>query len=755
MGEEKIESFKCVISRKIFGSIENDYKIYAVHVDTNEYPNIKRTKYGTATIVGDMHELDEGAEYTINAIGVNTDRGYNYQVKNIIKEKPNDVNDMYVFLQEILTLNQAETLYNNYPDIVDRVIKDDLEDIDLDKLKGIGKKTFEKIVLKINENYGIAELVAEFKGSITFNMLKKMHSKYPSLELIKQKLKKEPYKSLCNISRVGFITADKIILSIEKEGIISFNYDMKTSRERCLACITYFIEEAENDGHTKVSIKELREECLRLTPDCIDHFVSALKDDSIYYDKETMFASKNTTYHKEVYIADAIKSGLEVKNEWHFDREKCKKVDEFDLSGEQKDSIENLFKNNISILNGGGGTGKSYSTKVIINLLDEQNKTYMLLSPTGKAAKVLSEYTGKTATTIHRGLGYNPANGWAYNKENKLFCDLIIIDEFSMVDIPLFCRVIDAMDFNKTKLLLIGDNAQLPSVMYGNLMHDFMMANVIPTTTLTKVFRYKEGGLDRVAADVRNSKKYLSTDDLKDSPLIAFGESKDYTFINAVGNDLIDKTIAVYRKILEQDNCSKEDIQILTAYNKGEYGSVAFNNRIQKIANKENYYSKNFIKNGDTVFYENDIVLQTKNNYRARKVVDAFDLFNGGLDTSNETFIANGETGVIKMIDHNKGVAHILIDDTLIEYSRNDFNNLSLGYAISIHKSQGSGIKKVILITPSAHTYMLNSNLIYVGISRTKQNCYHLGSIGTLNTAIKKKANLKRNTYMQELLKDG
>lgn len=749
---EKEVTFRGRIVRQTYDG--GDYKIYAVDVEKENYPDIKFTKYGNATIRGEIHDLGIGIEYEIKAIEENTKYGYGYKVLNIRRNKPTSASDMYVFLSEILTIQQAQTLYEVYPDIVERVMENKLDDVDLSKLKGIKEYTFNIIKDKIVENFCLAELVVEFQGLFTLPMLKKLYEKYTSIQMIKKKLREDPYKCLCGLARVGFQTADSLLLELEKiskdnvkngkAAIIEFEDDLKTSKNRCLSCMLYLLEKNEEEGHTLINIAELRNQCVKLVPACANHFAECMKHESIYYDKDSMVTSLKTTYDLEKYIADRIISGLcKSNNKWDYDSEKYRIVNECGLSDEQIQIVKNICRYNICILNGAGGTGKSFSTQAVINMLKDNNKSFRLFSPTGKAAKVLSEYTKEQAATIHRGLGYMPPNDWTYNEEHKLDCDVLIIDEFSMSDIFLFGHVIDAIDFNNTKLLIIGDNAQLPSVACGNLLHDFMQSNIIPTVTLTKVFRYGEGGLMKVATDVRFCKEYLTS---ITKQFTYFGENKDYAFIN-VGSDIIVKNaVALYEKLLSQ-GYKTEDIQVLTAYKKGDCGQIAINNQLQKVANS-NYGSSECMKIGGIVYFKGDLVIQNVNNYHAQLFVD-----NDWCDSEeDETFIANGETGIVKDIFPSYLI--IDFDGVMVKYYRNDMQMVGLGYCITIHKSQGSSIKVVILLTPQAHTYMLNSNLVYVGLTRMKEKCFHLGNVDTVNMAVKKKANLTRNTFMQRLLKE-
>lgn len=751
--DKKEVKFKCSVVRKTYDG--GDFKIYAVDVDKNKYPDIKLTKYGNVTLTGEIHELGIGSNYEVAAVEQLSKYGYGYKVTNIKRDRPTSAEETYIFLREILTENQADVLCEVYPDIVDRVINNRLEDIDLNKTPGIKEYTFEVIKNKIVENFCLAEIVTEFQGMLTLSMVKKLHEKYSSVQMIKQKMREDPYKCLCGLARVGFKTADSILLELERESInnikngktpiIEFSCDLKTSKQRCLSCVLYLLEENENDGHTVMNIVDLRNQCMKLTPACSDLFVDCIKHESIIYDKDTMCVSLKSTYETESAIAETIIDGLKNNISWDYDIEKYRIINnDCELSDEQIKILEYICKYNICILNGSGGTGKTFSTQAIIHMLKDNNKSYELFSPTGKAAKVLSENTNEHASTIHRGLGYMPPNNWGYNEEAKMTCDVLIIDEFSMVDLNLFKHVVDAVDFKHTKLLMIGDNAQLPSVSCGNLLHDFMQSKLIPTVTLTKVFRYGEGGLMKIATDVRQCKTYL--EDVKQQ-CTYFGENKDYAFINVGSSTIVKNLIALYQKLLSSGKYNVDDIQVLTSYKKGDYGQIVINNQLQKIANK-NYGGQDFMKVGDITYYKDDIIIQNTNNYHARIFYE--DDFIPD-DMPKETFIANGETGKIKKIDQNKVI--IEFDDVLVEYDRSAMQMCGLGYCITIHKSQGSSIKVVLLITPAAHTYMLNSNLIYVGLTRMKERCFHFGDTTTVNRAIKKKANLSRNTFMQKLLK--
>ena len=741
---EKV-TFKCRIVRSTYDT--ETFKCYAVDVDKQKYPFVKFTKYGNAAICGDIQTLADGQEYEVTGIETNTKHGYSYKITNIKRDKPHTEAEMQSFLEEILTSKQASELFREYPNIVDKIIQNDYADIDLSKVSGVKEKTFAKIVEKVKSNYSLIELVGMFKGVLSISILKKLYSKYASAKVVENKLREDGYKCLCGISRVGFKMADGLLQELEREKIIKFDYDLKTSPQRCLSCVLYFLEENESNGNTKMSIKKLKNECDTLVPECSVHFVGVIKNNRIFYDRVTLMVGLKSTYDTEKYIADHIIEGLKSNIIWDYDIEKYRNFDGGSLTDEQINALQNVCKYNISILNGQGGTGKSQTSNAIIKMLQDNHKSFMLFAPTGRAAKVLSGYTKQKASTIHRGLGFKPPDKWVYNEDCKLFCDVLIIDEFSMTDIFIAKKIFEALDLTKTKLLIIGDNAQLPSVSCGNILHDFMMSDIIPTTTLTRVFRYGEDGLMTVATDVRNCKQYFKQD--TNSKIEFYGKNKDYAFINSTPANIIKNTLGLYKKLLSQGNIPS-DIQVLTAYNKGEYGTIVLNNHLQKIANK-NYGKTDYIKVGEVTYYVGDIVIQKKNNYEAELAN-----YNRNIDfdvpmENPVTFIANGEIGIITEI--NGYYLTIDFNDNKVIYHRDNMVDVGLGYCISVHKSQGGNSKIIILLTPLAHTYMLNSNLVYVGLTRMREKCFHLGDKATVNRAIKKKENFDRNTFMQELLK--
>lgn len=734
---DNVFKFKGKVVKPIYKS--DSFSVYALDVDKTTYPDIKQNKYKNVGICGELQDLITDVEYEIEATEQDTKYGVSYKVVKIKRDEPTTKEETYAFLREILTANQAETIINNYPDIIAIVKENRTNEIDVSKLKGIGNKSLEKIKNKIIENFYLMDLVTEFGGILSLSMLRKIYERYSSVELLKNKLKTEPYNSLTRVSGIGFKKADAIVLQLQKENVIDFGYDVRTSADRCLSCVLYLLQENENSGHTLMNLQDLRSQCLKLTPECVDSFVDVIKDDGIYYTKETMCVALRKTYEDEKYIANSIKYGLSVNRKWDYDWKQYQDKGEYNLSDEQIELLHSVCENNIVILTGGAGMGKSASTKMLIQMLDDNDKTFVLAAPTGKSAKVLKDFSKTDAKTIHRALAFNPQTGWGYNKDCKIDCDVFLIDELSMVSVELMTHVIDAIDFNKTKLVMIGDPNQLPSVQAGNILHDFLASRIIPVVRLTKVFRYGSGGILTAATDIINGNKYIPDNNSK---IISLGDDGGYTFIKSDDKSIINEAVALYKKLITVGMngyvYKPEEIAVLTAYNKGDYGATVLNNYLQRIANK-NYGSELCCKHGETTYYLGDIVMQRANNYEMQVY-----------EEEDEAFVANGECSKISLIDKNFMVSDF--DDIRIRYNREDLSDLALSYSYTIHKSQGSTIKVVIVISPKSHIYMSSSNLLYVAVTRSSDKCFHFGLPSTINMAMKKKENFNRHTFMQKML---
>jgi len=722
---------------------EVTFRIYAGDSNTKD---VQYNSYGNVSIIGALPELTLGVKYHITAEKEMKNNNPQYKVKWYRREKPMEKNEIRMFLNEFLTAKHVNEVMKSYPNIIDIINDGKIDEIDLSKLHGIGESYIKVIERKVLENFKFAEIIAEFKGMLDFEILKKLSNKCTSIDAIKSEIKNNPYEILTDISRIGFKTADKIILNFDKKckkalkkgevPPINFDYDLLTSRQRASACVNFTLTENENNGHSKMKINDLVKTVKGLTPQAYDNLVNVLKDKDKFVIKKPYIANRNT-YESEKYIADKIIEGLKYSNKWDIKDGDYYEFDGIKLTDEQSKTIPLLCDNNIVILRGSAGMGKSQSIKSVINMLDDNKKSFLISSPTGRAAKVIAGFTNKPSSTIHRGLGFNPAKGWMYNEKNKLNVDIVILDESSMIDIMLMEKLISAIDFKKTKILFVGDENQAPSVGCGNIYYDLINSNTIPTNTLSVVFRYGAGGILTAATDTSKSKVFLN----KKEQLQKFGDDNGYIFFNIQQEKIIKNVFNLYSKLIKTNKA--EDIMILSGYNVGEYGTVKINRIIQTIANPNAKDNKTHIKFGDDKYYENDLVIQTVNNYKAMK-------YQG--NEKDKVFISNGDIGtIVKITDRNQVI--VKFDKDVVLYDKSDFINIKLAYSISILKSQGGQAKNVILITPRAHTFYLNSNLIYVGMTRAKERVYHFGEADTVNRCIKKKADFNRKTFLKDILK--
>lgn len=719
-----------------------DYKICAFEVDKNTYPEIIPSKYGNITLKGSMPDLDWGIEYDIYANEVNDRYGTSYVVMSIFEKRPHIGDDAVSFLTKVCTINQASKLLSAYPNIIDRISEDSKFEIDYSKVKGIGEAKYRKIRNFISDNVIIIDLIAEFCGMISFNIMQKLFDKYGSATKVRNLIRTDPYECMCSLSGVGFKTADETILQMQAQGY-DFGYDIKTSSQRCIAFINYRISEEENNGDTVIDILSLKREVDSTIPECSDRFFESVKSDRFKLIKEYQGLSNKATYDAEDYVAEKLISLLKANYEpFQYDIESYRELDGFSLTDEQLKILDLVSNNGVSLLIGQAGVGKTASVKALLNLLDDLEVSYLLMAPTGKAAKVMSFSTNKQAYTIHRALGWTPF-GWTYNENYPLNVDVIIVDETSMIDIRLFKTVLQAIDESQNRVLFIGDSGQLPSVSCGNVLYDMLNSNIIPTHELTKVFRYAEGGLMAVATDVRNCKQYLPNE--LSSPITPFGNNNDYIFVTSSNEQTPVNTMAIYKQLLEHH--SPEEVQIITGYRKGNHGSIELNKLAQPIANKDLEH-KPSLTVGKKTFYLDDIVLQTKNNYRSKQ----YDGFSDDEKSLDNVLIPNGETGkIIKILEDESLV--INFGEYTVKYTKGDLSSIELGYAITTHKSQGSSIPYVVLATPASQMYMLNSNLLYVGMTRASKKCFHISEKRVVNIALQRKEDMKRKTMLQYLLK--
>ena len=595
------------------------------------------------------------------------------------------------------------------------------------EVRGIGKKSIEKIKKSVEELRFSKNILFYLSGlGISLSLSKKIYSIFreDTLEIINE----NPYKLIKNIKGIGFLKADEIALKN--------NLD-KTSPYRIESAIIYILtQKAINFGHVFYPKEKLTEEVsslIGIEKNLIEPiYMNLLLSSDIVVDNS--FDEPNIyldyLYISESYIASKLaKMALneDFKILFNIDKEVKKSIENqsIKLSEIQIDAIKSCFEENISIITGGPGTGKTTIINTISKIFIENGYNISLCAPTGRAAKRIEETTRIEAKTIHRMLGYIPSSyddigHFEYNEDNPLDTDVIIIDEMSMVDLVLFEKLLRGIKDN-TKLIIVGDVDQLPSVGAGNVLKDLINSNKIKYTKLIDIFRQSENSNIIVNAHkINNGQEPILNE-----------KNSDFFFLNTdvpsiTRNIVVDLISRRLPKAYGYDY--SKDIQILTQSRKGICGVFELNKLLQDILNPKTEASDEILV-GNKLFRVNDKVMQTKNNYNL-SFID---------DEGEENFgVYNGDMGHIIFIDKSSNKLTVEMDDKrLIEYSLEDLDNLELAYAITIHKSQGSEFKSVIIPMFDGYKLLQTRNLLYTAITRAKENIVIVGDKNVMNNMIR------------------
>lgn len=404
------------------------------------------------------------------------------------------------------------------------------------------------------------------------------------------------------------------------------------------------------------------------------------------------------------------------------------------------DNDEHLYLTNDYIV-----THNTSSVKGLISLMEDNNLTYTLLSPTGKAARVLSESTGRKAYTIHKRCF-----------SGDIDTDVIIVDECGMVSLDVFCMLLTSISNPNARIVLVGDPAQLSSIGLSKIFDDLIKSNIVPMTMLTEIFRYKSDGSLFVATNIRQGKNFFNDKEFVkyNENTLEYSVNNNYRFI--LTDDILNRTVAEYKKLL-QKGIKKENILVLSPFNVGLFGTYAINNEIQEMVNpakpNEKVQTRNVNKT-KIIFRTGDLVINTKNDYEAVKADNYYqcaEIEGASISDYNDyTTIVNGQTGVIRDVVDNGLI--IQFDEDLIYVDKSKLNQLLLGYAISVHKSQGSTTDYSINIVSNAHKKMLTRGLLYVATTRCKKAHIDIGDINAFKYALTVDDNDLRQTWLLDLL---
>ena len=591
----------------------------------------------------------------------------------------------------------------------------DIMDNDINRLKeieGIGEKLFSIICESYLEQHDLKDIIIFFQGhGISHGQCLKIYKRFgPDAKEI---VKNNPYILCREIKGIGFTTADRLaaLIGVDKE-----------SEERVKSGIEFIINRFCAAGNTympKEKVIDETYELLNVNKVIIEESIYNLSlENKLIVQKigevEAVFIP--IYYYSELGITEKIaKLSIEnyqtINTDVDFEISNFERKHKIKFADSQKEAIIGAFTDGIEIITGGPGTGKTTIIRAIIDIYENQGMKVLLAAPTGRAAKRMTESTGREAKTIHRLLditaGESEDEG-VIEADEPLDGDVIIIDEASMIDIFLMHNLLKAIRMG-TRLIIVGDVDQLPSVGAGNVLKDLINSGLIKVVILKEIFRQgAESLIITNAHRINNGEMPFLNQKDKDFYFIR-NENLD-SILNTV-LDLANRRLPNFNKKWDK----RRDIQILSPMKKGVLGVINLNEKLQEILNPPSN-SKNEKRQGNMVFREGDKVMQTKNNYSIKWTL----LSNG--DSVEGEGVFNGDMGFIKSISEDEKIITVVFDDDKkVIYDSETMEELELAYAITIHKSQGSEFKVVIIPSFMGSPFLMNRNLLYTGITRAKE----------------------------------
>lgn len=588
------------------------------------------------------------------------------------------------------------------------------EAIDLiDKVQGISKKTKDKIRNGWKEHSAMRNIIVLLRGyEISQAMAYRIYRTYKGEAM--DILKSNPWQMARDVNGIGFKKADEIAVGMGAP---------LGSLNRIGACLSFVVEDAAKSGHCGLPIKEVITQTaglLTLPQETVENALTRLTASPFVTDGEMAWNTR--LYFMERDIGKFMAALASRKPSWHIANPHdelvwVEKKTGSVLADNQRNALLTQLSSPVMIVTGGPGCGKTFLLNSILSILQKHRLTVLLAAPTGKAAVRMTEATGIAASTLHRLLKIGHGN----DVPEKLDCDLLVIDESSMVDIPLFHKVIQALPA-KSGLLLVGDADQLPSVGAGSVLNDLILSGKVPCVRLNKVFRQAQG-----------SKIILNAHRINQGEAILPQErSDDFFFIETATPEDAATTIRdliVHRLPKAYGFNPTKDIQVLCPMNRSACGTASMNLLLQQNLNPLPVASVNSF---GTRIGVGDRVMQTVNNYAKG--------------------VFNGDSGYVESIS---GDAEVIVRFPVgnVAYNINDVDELILSYAMTIHKSQGSDFPVVIVPLLTSHFVMLQRNLIYTGLTRARKLCILVGQKKALWMAIKNNKASQRNTRLSGLLK--
>ena len=707
-----MEKIKCTIERITFQNPENGYSVLQTTIKGYREEQ---------TVVGIFHEVTVGAVLTVEGNWrVDKRYGRQFAAEKWTEELPADIIGIEKYLGSGLVKGigpkMAKQIVKHFGLETFEVIENDIDR--LLEVPNIGKGRVAKIKESWEKQKDVKDIMVFLQGhGVSSTYAAKIYKQYGKDSI--EKVQNNPYCLADDIWGIGFKTADGIA---EKLG-----YEKNDSR-RCRSGILYTLSKLSEDGHCYAEREQLVKSAKELLQADEDPITQALDDmiasEDLMLDEDAIFMPP--FYYAEVGVANKLRRLIETPMGNIFDNggtvtdDVSQRQGQIEYDEVQLSAIRKAIGSKVMVLTGGPGTGKTTTTLGIIASFETLGQRILLAAPTGRAAKRMSEATGKEAKTIHRLLEFNPAEGYGRNDENPLDGDVLIVDESSMIDIILMNSLLKAVPLSM-RLILVGDIDQLPSVGAGNVLRDIIDSGAVPVIRLTRIFRQAQSS--RIVTNAHKINQGIFPD-------ISNGRQSDFFFIKQEDPEQAARDIVniVKNRIPKAYGFSTNDIQVLAPMQRSVVGATNLNIALQEAINSVG----DSLSRGGFKYRRGDRVMQIRNNY--------------------DKDVFNGDIGTVEHVDTEERTLTVSFDGHSIEYEDSELDELTLAYATTIHKSQGSEYPVVVMPLLMTHFVMLQRNLVYTGITRAKKICIIVGTTKALAYAIHNMVVLKRNTRLKERL---